>query len=503
MSIDTACSSSLVATSTAMRGLGNKEQSFSLCLGVQAILTPKLQRLLSSTGMLSPDGRCKTFDARANGFVRGEGCGGVLLVRESDFSHQRAVASHCILSHAVNQDGRSNGLTAPNGPSQSRLIQTALTKANLNKTRVSYLEAHGTGTSLGDPIEMQAVANALGRQSTMASPIVVGSVKTNFGHTETAAGMLGILRILVNMEHNQVTPHLHFETLNEYIGVDLMEGHRCSIPIEAIEWKMDDKIAGVSSFGFSGTNSHALVGTLDGQEEVGDVVGALATIVTTRAPSMARLNFQLCHLEENLATIGLVKVGNRHLALPYEARVVLDPRKHQVMRFDFAQTTQQQQSSMVFYASGPGWKCGNNSLRHTLMLDWQMMEPMGAVALCKNNRVTMAGAFWCEVAVTRQLLEWEVPIEFDGDRVGYKLARRQTSVFDGIWKSFREMEKLASDGSKATGRTRVCWRQSQKSIQVIGSRSLSFLRRFRICHSSMFTAIFCRQNFSLTSFAEQ
>ena len=163
-----------------------------------------------------------------------------------------------IVGQAVNQDGRSNGLTAPNGPSQVKLIREALAGAGVKGRDVEMLEAHGTGTSLGDPIEVQAVSEALGRERE-GRRLVMGSAKTNFGHTETAAGVLGVLKAVLCMEREMVAQHLHLRQLNEYIGTGVMEGMGCVVPVESVEWKSETKRAGVSSFGFSGTNAHVVV----------------------------------------------------------------------------------------------------------------------------------------------------------------------------------------------------------------------------------------------------
>ena len=163
-----------------------------------------------------------------------------------------------IVGHAINQDGRSNGLTAPNGPSQVKLIREALAGAGVKGRDVEMLEAHGTGTSLGDPIEVQAVSEALGRERE-GRRLVMGSAKTNFGHTETAAGVLGVLKAVLCMERETVAQHLHLRQLNEYIGTGVMEGMGCVVPVESVEWKSETKRAGVSSFGFSGTNAHVVV----------------------------------------------------------------------------------------------------------------------------------------------------------------------------------------------------------------------------------------------------
>jgi acyl transferase domain-containing protein/acyl carrier protein/glycine/D-amino acid oxidase-like deaminating enzyme len=256
MSIDTACSSSLVATASGCRSLQAGLTNGSLCLGVNAMVDPNVSVVMSQAGMMSSDGRCKTFDASANGFVRGEGCVAILLQRMEAVDHVLGR----VLGHGVNQDGRSNGLTAPNGPAQVRLIRETMATAQILKHRdVQMIEAHGTGTSLGDPIEAQAVAEALGSGRGRHESFVMGSAKTNFGHTETAAGVLGVLKVLLCMEHECIARHLHLSKLNDFIGLGLMEGMQCIVPLQNVEWNEERKIAGVSSFGFSGTNAHLII----------------------------------------------------------------------------------------------------------------------------------------------------------------------------------------------------------------------------------------------------
>ena len=190
--------------------------------------------------------------------VRGEGCGGVLISRRNE-GEENYIGK--VRGYSINQDGRSNGLTAPNGPSQVKLIKESMRKGGLEAEEVSFIEAHGTGTSLGDPIEVQALEESYGRGR--KSCVVMGTAKTNVGHCETAAGIVGVLKALMSMEKGEMSRHLHLQKLNEYIGVELMERMKCVIGNEEIEWKKKGeekkKICGVSSFGFSGTNCHLIL----------------------------------------------------------------------------------------------------------------------------------------------------------------------------------------------------------------------------------------------------
>jgi acyl transferase domain-containing protein len=252
VSIDTACSSSLVALVFGCRSIESGEEAASLCFGVRAICTSADYVSLSRLGMLSVDGRCKTFDNSANGFVRSEGCGGLFIAR---CGHMTTASHGRISGHSINQDGKSNGLTAPNGRSQVKLIKEA-TKT-IKGNAYSILEAHGTGTSLGDPIEMQAIVDAIG-QIGRTNPLLVASAKTYFGHAEMAAGSLGVLKSIISTKRELIPRHLHFRHLNVHIGPCFLEEAQFSIPNENVVFNSSHilKLIGISSFGFSGTNAH-------------------------------------------------------------------------------------------------------------------------------------------------------------------------------------------------------------------------------------------------------
>jgi acyl transferase domain-containing protein len=256
---DTACSSSLVAIHLASRALKSGECDLALAGGVNLQLSPEPTILSSRLRALSPTGRCKTFDASADGYVRGDGCGVVVLKRLEDAKAQGDRILAVILSSAVNHDGRSNGLTAPNGPSQEALIRTALEEAGVAPHEVAYVETHGTGTPLGDPIEVRALANVLGEGRPSDRPLIIGSVKTNIGHTEGAAGVAGVIKAVLSLNHDRIPPHLHFEKPNPYIPwseLPVQVAPRTGSPWP--KWARR-RIAGVSSFGISGTNAHLVL----------------------------------------------------------------------------------------------------------------------------------------------------------------------------------------------------------------------------------------------------
>ena len=258
MAIDTACSSSLVAIHLACQSLRAGECSLALAGGVSALITPEETISLSKWGMLAPDGRCKTFDAAANGFVRGEGCGLVALKRLADALSDGDRVHAVVRGSAVNQDGRSTALTAPNGIAQQAVLRQALKAARIMGGQLSYVEAHGTGTALGDPIEVEALAAVVGQPRPDASTCRLGSVKTNLGHLEGAAGVAGLIKVALAMQHQTIPPHLHFKELNPLIS---LEGTCLSIGRDAVPWPSGSvpRRAGVSSFGFGGTNAHIVL----------------------------------------------------------------------------------------------------------------------------------------------------------------------------------------------------------------------------------------------------
>jgi acyl transferase domain-containing protein/acyl carrier protein len=258
MAIDTACSASLVAIHLACRSLRARECEMVLAGGVNAILSPATTIALSKAHMMAPDGTCKTFDSRADGFVRAEGCGIVMLKRLSDAVSNRDHILAVIRGSAVNQDGRSSGMTAPNGTAQEDVIRSALLASGVQPHEIGYVEAHGTGTSLGDPIEAHALAAVLGPGRSADDPLVVGSVKTNLGHMESTAGVVGLIKTVLALEHEQIPAHLHFRELNPHIDWGTVP---VEIPLAKRPWPRGKKrrLAGVSSFGFSGTNAHVIV----------------------------------------------------------------------------------------------------------------------------------------------------------------------------------------------------------------------------------------------------
>jgi amino acid adenylation domain-containing protein len=257
--VDTSCSASLVAIHLACQSLRSGESRVALAGGANVISSPETTISLSKAHMLAPDGRCKTFDARANGFSRGEGCGILVLKRLSDAVADGDRILSVIRGTAVNQDGRSAGLTVPNGLAQESVIRSALRDAGIGGHEIDYIEAHGTGTSLGDPIEVRAISAALvAGRSDDAPPLRIGSVKTNIGHLEAAAGVAGLVKVILALQNEEIPPHLHFHEPNPHIP---WSECRVTVNSERSSWTQGSfaRLAGVSSFGFSGTNAHVVV----------------------------------------------------------------------------------------------------------------------------------------------------------------------------------------------------------------------------------------------------
>jgi acyl transferase domain-containing protein/acyl carrier protein len=258
LAVDTACSSSLVAVHLACQSLRAGECTLALAGGVNVILWPGNTIYFAKAGLMAPDGRCKTFDARADGIVRGEGAG-ILVLKPLSKALADGDPVHAVIrGSAVNQDGRSNGLTAPSRQAQEAVLREAYRRAGVSPGRVQYVEAHGTGTALGDPIEAKALGAVLSEDRPPGSPCLVGSAKTNMGHLEAAAGIAGLMKVVLALRHREVPPSLHFVEANPAISFDSL---RLRVTTALTPWPegAGPALAGVSSFGFGGTNAHVVV----------------------------------------------------------------------------------------------------------------------------------------------------------------------------------------------------------------------------------------------------
>lgn len=258
MAIDAACSSSLMAVHLGCQSLRSGECDLVLAGGVNLLLSPESNIVFSATRMMAADGHCKTFDATADGYVRSEGCAVVVLKRlkqaQADGDNILAV----IKGTACNHGGASGGLTIPNGAAQQTVIRAALAQANVTASAIQYVEAQGTGTPLGDAIEVRALSQVFKEGRSQLNPLYIASVKTNIGHTETASGMASLLKVVLSIQHQKLPPHLHLQTLNPEIDLDAIP---TKIPTELTPWPKHSgpRLAGINSFGMSGTNAHAVL----------------------------------------------------------------------------------------------------------------------------------------------------------------------------------------------------------------------------------------------------
>jgi len=258
MAIDSACSSSLVAIHQACQSLRNGDCDLALTGGVNLILSPTSGIALSQGGLLAADGRCKTFDAAADGFVPAEGCGIIVLKRLSDAKADGDNILALIRGSAVKQDGASSGFTVPNGVAQQQLIRQALENAKVAPSEVDYVEAHGAGSPLGDQIEVGALASVFGEGRLASQPVMLGTVKTNVGHLESTSGVTGLIKVVLALQHEEIPPNLHFKQPNPHIPWDELP---LKVLTEQTPWPSGEKrrIAGVSSFGITGTNAHVVL----------------------------------------------------------------------------------------------------------------------------------------------------------------------------------------------------------------------------------------------------
>jgi acyl transferase domain-containing protein/acyl-CoA synthetase (AMP-forming)/AMP-acid ligase II/acyl carrier protein len=290
LAVDTACSSSLVALHLACRSMWNGESTAALVAGVNVILLPELTASFSKAGFMAPDGRCKTFDAGANGYVRGEGCGVVMLKRLSDAIASGDRIYAVIRGTASNNDGRTNGLTAPNPQAQEQLLRACHADAGVDPDAISYIEAHGTGTALGDRIELAALGAALGVNRGPDRSCAIGSIKTNIGHLEAAAGIAGVIKTALSLHARRLVKSLHCNTPCAPLATLPLHVQRTTQ-----DWVSDGarRLAGVSAFGFGGTNAHAVLEEAPphgrGEAAAGDGRALVLTISARSEPALRAL----------------------------------------------------------------------------------------------------------------------------------------------------------------------------------------------------------------------
>lgn len=288
MVVDTACSSSLVALHLACQALNNDEADLAMVGGVNVLLDPSFFILASKLGTQSPEGRCKAFDESADGYVRAEGCGMLVIKRLDDALKDGNRILAVVKGSSVNQNGNGNSLTAPDAAAQATLMQKVLADSGLNPTDISYVEAHGTGTPVGDPIEFSSIWNVFGQHhQAQGNPLLVGSVKANIGHCEAASGVASLIKVILALKHQQIPANLHFNRLNPAIP---LETASMVIPTTARPWRAtaEKRYAAINSFGFSGTNAHVVLA--EGVTESGS---KLAGETESQSESDSQLNYQV------------------------------------------------------------------------------------------------------------------------------------------------------------------------------------------------------------------
>lgn len=359
MVIDTACSSSLLAVHLAVKSLRDKEIDMALVGGVNLQLSPRAAITESQAMMLAADGLCKTFDAKADGIGRGDGVGLVVLKRLSDALTAGDPICAVIKGSAANHDGRSSGLTVPSERAQEAVLKTALADALLTAADVGYIEAHGTGTALGDPIEVGALHSVLGGDRTEANPLYIGSLKTNFGHMEGAAGIAGLIKAVLMLQQRMRVPHLNFTQPSTHIPWQIMP---LKVATKFESWQVEEgqsRVAGVSAFGLSGTNVHVLLTEAPARNAEHQAEEGLGVLLKLSANSEASLTALAAAYQHWLA------VHNADLhAVCYRAAVSRADLKHRAVIVAADQQQLQQalaalaarQADGPFYRSGQGWQ---------------------------------------------------------------------------------------------------------------------------------------------------
>ena len=461
MAVDTACSSSLVAVHLASQSLKTGECDRAIVGGVNLMLSPELTQTFKLAGMMAQDGRCKTFDADADGYVRGEGCGVVVLKRLSDARQDGDRVLAVIKGSALVQDGRSNGLTAPNGLSQQAVIRQALANADISPDLVSYVESHGTGTSLGDPIEVNSLKAVLGTERT--EPCYLGSLKTNIGHLEAAAGIAGLIKAVLCMQHKAIPANLHFKRLNPLI--DLSDS-KIEIPQQLQPWN-SDKYAGVSSFGFGGTNAHVILTEGErGQVETEKLLERPLHLFTLSAKSEPALkdlvtsyqNYLSDRQEANIADVCYTaSAGRSHfnyrMAIAVESVAQLQEKlanaagkssqgmiykevENNSDRIAFLFTGQGSQYAKMgarLYKTQPVFKAAVDRCAELLepYLDLSLLEVLHDSSLLNQTIYTQPAIFAIEYALAQMWLDWGIkPAALIGHSIGEYVAATIAGVFD-------------------------------------------------------------------------
>lgn len=360
MSIDTACSSSLVAVHYACLSLKSGDCELAVVAGANIILNDQVTNVFENAGMLSPDHQCKTFDDSADGYVRGEGIGVILLKEKQKAIEDKNYIYATILGSAINQDGKSNGLTAPNLNSQVKVINKAMKNANVSADDISYVEAHGTGTNLGDPIEVSALCEAICEKK--STTLKIGSVKTNIGHLEAAAGIASLIKVSLCLDHKKLVPSLNYVQLNKKIS--LADG-KIAVQTSLEPWEANGRRrAGISSFGFGGTNAHVVLAESDSEklvslEQVEDMgsVGLVLPVSAKCAKSLKKneekaIQFVGAHADCFKNIVRAYAIGRSH----FEQRTafLLDANSGKAAKIHARKDYTVTKTAFIFSGQGPG-----------------------------------------------------------------------------------------------------------------------------------------------------
>ncbi len=497
--IDTACSSSLVAVHLACQSLRAQECDMALAGGVNLLISPltTLGRCQSKT--LALDGRCKTFDAAADGYGQGEGCGVVVLKRLSDAQRDGDPILALVRGSAINHDGPSSGLTVPNEQAQEDLIRQALKNGRVKPEQIHYIEAHGTGTSLGDPIEVGALDAVFGASHSQASPLLIGSVKTNLGHLEGAAGIACFIKLVLALQREEIPPHLHFHTPNPHIDWDHLP---MRVTTERTPWPRGEhpRLAGVSSFGISGTNAHLVLEEAPLQAPIHNPPERSHQLLTLSARSEAALKklagayrqYLVTHPETPLADLcftantgrslfpkrlGMVAASTSQMLEQLQAITQGEPEIEGVVRGQA--TGQRLRVAMLFtgqgsqyvgmgrelYATQPAFKKSLD--RCAQILDAYLDQPFlkvlfssEGVSPIDQTGYTQPALFALEYSLAQVWMSWGIqPAILMGHSVGEYVAACLAGVFsleDGlklIAHRARLMQSLSSDGAMVSALT--------------------------------------------------
>ena len=477
VAMDTACSSALTAVYAACEHIRSGRGDVALAGGVTVMITPGGFIGFSQASMLSPDGHCKAFDASANGFVRGEGAGMVLLKRLSKAIEDDDPICGVIVGTALNQDGHTNGISLPSAEAQARLVRDACANAGIEPSQISFVEAHGTGTAVGDPIEAHALAEALCVDRPADAPLLIGSVKTNLGHLETAAGVAGLVKAVLVLQHRQIPASLHFETPNPHIDFAALK-LRVPTALESFQERDGPHFVGVNSFGFGGANAHVILEEppLPSHPEIAETLTERAWPVVLSARSAEALRGSALHLaawlDERVHANGssptlpdlVYTLGARRNHHPHRLTVVVGSAKELVQELDgFAISEQspkvraafsprpEQPPRVAFIMSGQGpqwWGMGRELMKHepvfrrmiercaAAMQPWarfSLLEELGGsetTSQMHRTEIAQPAIFAMQVALAELWKSWGVqPAAIVGHSVGEIAAACVAGVF--------------------------------------------------------------------------